>query len=380
MRPFAPDLTTDALQHLAARGLSDACGARPLLLRVLTDLFVMRPTHSPEGVQQFREIAHRVIEDASLAEIDHAASALCNHPRAPAEVLDRLAARESAGARLLLADCRRLSLSAVKTAATDGALEAALAVARRVDLDPATLALLAARPEIEVARALAGNESAPLNPDILPGLVARARNDAELAMQLTARAPHRHEVLPLFLTATSRQRAVMLARARQSLGEEDNLSLALEHGPLLALRRIEALALDGDREDFAAALAEACGCDEDMAGAIIADTRGEPLAIALRALGLAPEILTRIFLFVDPQISHSYRKVAALTRLSGSLSQQVARRILDAICQRQIPRMRHVPLHDQTARFSVGRPNLAKPLAEGRSTRAPSERLHARQA
>ena len=91
MRPFAQDPTSDDLHHLAARGLSEAGGPRPLLLRVLTDLFVMRPIHSYEESRQFAEIAHRLMADATQAECDHTASVLCHHPAAPPDLLDRIA-------------------------------------------------------------------------------------------------------------------------------------------------------------------------------------------------------------------------------------------------------------------------------------------------
>ena len=54
-------LPSDALHHLAARGLSDSGGPKPLLLRVLTDLFVMRATHTSEETRQFAEIARRLL-------------------------------------------------------------------------------------------------------------------------------------------------------------------------------------------------------------------------------------------------------------------------------------------------------------------------------
>ena len=77
--------------------------------------------------------------------------------------------------------------------------------------------------------------------------------------------------------------------------------------------------------------------------------------IALRALGLRPEIVTRIFLFVDPNVSHARGRVSALARLASGLSQKVARRILDAMSGRTLAPVRHAALHDQTARLSSAR-------------------------
>jgi len=355
MRPFAQDPTSDELHHLAARGLSEAGGPRPLLLRVLTDLFVMRPIHSHEESRQFAEIAHRLMADATQAECDHTARVLCHHPAAPPDLLDRIALKGGEGALLLFAQCRALSTPVLQEAATTGEATVAEALAHRVDLDAAMIATLAARDESAVLRTLARNDSAPLAATVLLRLVARARLDADLARALARRLPHRVETLGLFMMADARGRALMIARMRETAGESETLSTALEHGEETALSRTEAMAIEGATEDVAAALAEACRCDTALARAIVADTGGEPLVIALRALGLRPEIVTRIFLFVDPNVSHARGRVSALARLASGLSQQVARHILDAMSGRTLAPVRHAALHDQTARLSSAR-------------------------
>jgi uncharacterized protein (DUF2336 family) len=368
MRLFAKDLpssalTSDALHHLAAHGLSDARGGKPLLLRVLTDLFVMRATHTSEETRQFAEIARRLVSNATQDECDHAARVLCHHEAAPPDVLDLLAMRGGVGALKLIAECRALSTAILHDAAATGDAAVAVALAQRPDLNSSMIAELAARDDIDVLRTLAHNEAAPLSAPILQGLVARARKDSELAQALVARLPHRPETLALFMTADARQRALMIARARESAGEVEPPSYALEHGAETALRRIEAIALEGAQDDFAAALADACHCDIEQARAIVADTGGEPLAVTLRALGLRPEIVTRIFLFVDPQISHSYGRVSALACLATALSQDVAKRILDAMTGRVVTSARHATLHDQTARLSSARAGLTQTRA-----------------
>jgi uncharacterized protein (DUF2336 family) len=267
------------------------------------------------------------------------------------------------GALKLIAECRALSTAILHDAAATGDAAVAVALAQRPDLNSSMIAELAARDDIDVLRTLAHNEAAPLSAPILQGLVARARKDSELAQALVARLPHRPETLALFMTADARQRALMIARARESAGEVEPPSYALEHGAETALRRIEAIALEGAQDDFAAALADACHCDIEQARAIVADTGGEPLAVTLRALGLRPEIVTRIFLFVDPQISHSYGRVSALACLATALSQDVAKRILDAMTGRVVTSARHATLHDQTARLSSARAGLTQTRA-----------------
>lgn len=353
MRLFAHDSTSDVLHSVAARSLADDAGAKPYILRALTDLFVMRPVHTRDEIHQFEEIAHRLLNEASRSEVDHAAEALCHHPDAPAEVLDRLASR---GALKLLAECRRLSTQVLQNAASLGPTTAAVAVARRGDLDAATIALLAARPEIDVLRALVANDMAPLTTERLPALAERARGDAELAGALVARLPHRPETLPLFLAASPRSRKVMIARAVESAGAEHPAAQALEHRNMNALRRIEAIVAENAKADFIGAFAEACHCGPAQARAIVEDATGEALALALRAIGcdlaLAGAALDMLGRGAEKHL---------LARLMQDTPMNAARRILEAIVTRA-PRARHVTMLDQTARDSAGRamPNDAR--------------------
>jgi uncharacterized protein (DUF2336 family) len=237
MRLFAPNPTSDALHRLAARGLSEAAGDKPLLLRVLTDLFVMRPTHSADEIRQFAEIALRLLPEATAAECEHAATALCDHLSAPTGLMDRLAQRFGDGALQLYARCRALSTNVLEYAAAAGDEAVGVALAGRSDLGPGLISMLASREEIAVLRALARNSAAPLAGSALTTLIARARSDFELAFELIARAPHRPETLALFMHADNRRRAMMIARTRENAGETEPLSQALEHGAETTLRR-----------------------------------------------------------------------------------------------------------------------------------------------
>jgi len=77
----------DNLVDLACR---DGVEIRPVLLRVLTDLFVQKPSHSAEEEAQYVELALRLI-DASDAETRSAvATRLSTYANAPVAVLRRL--------------------------------------------------------------------------------------------------------------------------------------------------------------------------------------------------------------------------------------------------------------------------------------------------
>jgi len=79
----------DTLVDLACR---DGVEIRPILLRVLTDLFVQKPTHSAEEEAQYVELALRLIETADAATRSAVSARLSTYPNAPVAVLRRLIA------------------------------------------------------------------------------------------------------------------------------------------------------------------------------------------------------------------------------------------------------------------------------------------------
>jgi uncharacterized protein (DUF2336 family) len=361
MRLFAQDLTTDTLQHIAARGLSEAGGPKPLLLRVLVDLYVRRPSHSDDEVQHFAEIAHSILPCATRAEVDHAAERLCTHPAAPGELMDLLASRGGEGALLLFEKCRRLSTHVLQNAAAAGPREAAIAIARRDDLDPATIEHLAARPEPEIARALAKNESAPLGSRVLPQLVVRAQEDAELTRILCRRLPHRAECAGLFLQAARADRLLMIGAARIRAGEDAGLSQALEQGEETALRKLESAAQESG-DAFALLLAETLPCPLLIAQSVTQDRGGEALVIALRALGADAASIIRFSKLLSDALNEgqsAWRHALAL-----SVSRRVALEFMQAITGETATSARYQPLHDQNARESGIRPAPLTTAAE----------------
>ncbi len=83
---FAPP-TLDSLVDLACR---DGVDIRPTLLRVLTDLYVQRPTHSAEEEVQYTELALGLIDAVDAPTREAVASRLASYPAAPAAILSRL--------------------------------------------------------------------------------------------------------------------------------------------------------------------------------------------------------------------------------------------------------------------------------------------------
>src|SRR6185312_1019226 len=84
--------TLDGLVDLACR---DGVDIRPTLLRVLTDLYVQKPSHSAEEETQYVELALRLIEGVDAETRAIVAARLSAYRAAPGAVRERLAAAAS---------------------------------------------------------------------------------------------------------------------------------------------------------------------------------------------------------------------------------------------------------------------------------------------
>ena len=62
-----------------------------MLLRMLTDLYLQRPAHTPEDEHYYTELALRLIDAADICERAALAARLATYPSAPRAVLERLA-------------------------------------------------------------------------------------------------------------------------------------------------------------------------------------------------------------------------------------------------------------------------------------------------
>ena len=78
----------DGLVDLACR---DGVDIRPTLLRVLTDLYVQKPTHSADEETQYVELALGLIEAADASTRAAVRASLSAYPVAPAAILQKLA-------------------------------------------------------------------------------------------------------------------------------------------------------------------------------------------------------------------------------------------------------------------------------------------------
>src|SRR5882672_1519437 len=79
------------LEDLLDPGQGEGIDMRPTLLRVLTDLYLQRPTHTPEDERYYTELALRLIVATGISQRAALAVRLAPYPSAPRPVLLRLA-------------------------------------------------------------------------------------------------------------------------------------------------------------------------------------------------------------------------------------------------------------------------------------------------
>ena len=335
------DSLRDSLERLVRLGRRPGLDMRPVLLRVLVDMFVRKAHHAPNDLVQFEDMIQRLLDDADGEVRQVVAEKLAGHPEAPRGLLDRFLAE---GGTIAAPVLRHAALDAdtLLGAAAWGTTAMALGVAERRPLEQPVVGSLADRPEPEVLLALASNPSASIDRDTFRYLARRARDDADLGRALLARDGHAAERAPLFLLANSDGRsAIMLAMRREDLGP-DTFRPHLAPAETAALTRVERAVLSPDRDGFDTALAAALGIRLEDAWRLIDDPKGEPLALALAAIGASAELAARIFILSGPAIGHSVMAVRTLTALVDSMPRRTAARLVAAMTH-AVPRAQPKP-------------------------------------
>jgi uncharacterized protein (DUF2336 family) len=368
---LASELSPTDLPFLAALARSPRPADRLLWLRVATDYFLTRPFQTRAGAAEFAAVLSEAVRDA-----DDATRCAIARKLAPcAEAADVLASLESRGGEAAL---HVLQFAAVAPrerllAAAAGDNARACAVARRDDLDAELVRILVDHEDIEVLIALARNRRAPIEPRLFAALARRANQrieaapDRRLAGALLDREPVGLEHAALFLEADRGRRAqIMTAAQRAALGGP---RLPVRRETTQAIARLERFALEAEPERFADALAEALECPLDLAKRIAGDVSGEPLAVALAALGAPDDVTVRVLTSRDIQDGADYRRVGALARLKDALNPAAAGLVTAAIVgDAARPRARHQPVLDSSASATPSRPLGAG--AHDASTRA----------
>ncbi len=295
----------DALTHLGLRGAVDM---RPTLLRVLTDLYVQKLTHTPDEERHYTELALRLLDAVDVATRAAVADRLSRHLSPPLRVIQRLAAD--------LPD-----------------------VAAFVHVHP----VLARRDE-------ASERAAPVMPVAeVSEMAAREEHDEDTGSPADAHdmigAAVASELNELFFAANADERRLILL----------NLEIAapIPSGRVQLARdaavgqRLETAALARNREDFAQHLAHALQIPRAQARRIAGDELGEPIVATAKALKMPRDVVYRILLFVNTTVGHSVERVHTLAMLYDEITVQAAEHMVaiwQALHRNERPVARHRPL------------------------------------
>jgi uncharacterized protein DUF2336 len=250
----------DGLMTLSRR---EGVDIRPTLLRVLTDLYVQTRVHSGDEERQFIELTSRLIgqvDDATRAAVR---ARLSIYPNTPAEITKKLGLR---------------------SAVTEQPVSRAPAPA------PAPY-----QPRVEAASD--GPSSLPMQP-----------KDAA-------------EISNMFFGADVGNRALIL----HNLAETPLKPSAPIPAPraLRAAQTLEMAAFAADTESFTLEIGEALILPARMAARVVGDPGGEPLACAVKALGISSDVFQRMLIFL-PAFGSSVMTVYRLSRLYDRLNERTA--------------------------------------------------------
>jgi hypothetical protein len=268
-----------ALEGLAELGARRGVDTRPILLRVLTDLYVHRLSHTPTEQRHYTELALRLLEAVDVPTRIAVARRFARYMSPPLRVLQWLA-RDLPE----VADELRLHPLLQPPAPAPGAqaerLVESVAETEAADQEPPATGTHA------IDRATAGK-----------------LND-------------------LFFTADTEERRLILLNL-DIVAPVAPGSVRVAHEPAV-VQRLEAAALAGNRDDFALELTRVLHIPRDQARLIVRDDTGEPVVLAAKALGMPREVLYRVLMFLNPTIGHSVERVNALAAVYEELTPPAA--------------------------------------------------------
>jgi hypothetical protein len=323
-----PPPTFASLEGLLDHGHRDGFDIRPTLLRVLTDLYLQKPSHPPDDERYYTELALRLISSTDVPARAAVAERLASYPASPRAVVLRLARDviDVAGPILRHSPC----------------LTAADLELIMVECGSAHAAIIAMR----LRR---------------PQPPAVERPDA--AGRAGRSGPQAAELSELFLSASSPERQHILLNL-----EYVNLASppAMPERASEIVRRLETAALSHNVEAFSREVECALGISAALARRIVGDELGEPIVVVAKALRAPRAVLERILLFINPRIGQSVQRVYELATRYDDITTEAAL-CLVAIWQASDPREQDLPRPQPVSRRPVpegGRP--ASPLAARR--------------
>jgi uncharacterized protein (DUF2336 family) len=378
--PTLPNL--DGLIGLARQ---DGVDVRPTLVRVLTDLYVQKRTHTADEEHRYSELALWLLAGVDVDTRAAVAKKLATYPHAPRLVVRRLARDVIEVADPILASSLSLTSDDLLAIIRDfGPRHAAAIGARHSSAAPASGAAKDA--PVTVSSPIASKDAAAGD-----GPRAAESSERQAAPAARSEAPVQNhspiagvspaaregEAVNLgerFLSAGSAERRLLLERL-----DDESLPPRMPTLPARCedvLRELEGAAMQRRPDDFARGLERALGISTARARQIVYDETGEPVVIVAKALAAPTDGLVRILLFLNPRVGHSVERVFSLVDLYEQLTTQAAHHVVASWQNaHEKPKADYRPLHWNDERpkarhtFAVHGRRVMVQVPDGRTTR-----------
>ena len=134
------------------------------------------------------------------------------------------------------------------------------------------------------------------------------------------------ELSELFFAARSAERRLILMNIGYAIGQEPR---STEKNFREAARELEMAALARKPDMFMRALERWLHISPALARRIVTDPLGEPIVVASKEIGIAPEAVQRILLFLNPAVGRSISRVYELATLFESIDTKAAHTLIN---------------------------------------------------
>jgi hypothetical protein len=327
-----------SLSGLADIGLRSGVDMRPTLIRVLTDLYVQKLTHTPDEERHYTELALRLLDGVDVTTRATVAARLAKHLSPPVRVIQYL---------------------------VNDLPEVAAPLRGHALLKPHARP---AEPAPPVAIAPAVKDTAPIEPP--PPEEEPIEHEPVTDLRGTMDSTTAGELNDVFFTAAEHERRLILLNL--------HVAAPVSPGQVVVLRdpgigqRLEAAALGNHREDLVKQFAEALRIPREQARRIVRDDHGESIVVAVKALGIPRDVVYRLLMFVNPAVGHSVERVHALAMLYDEMTAQAAEgmvAIWQALRSESRSTAKHQPLfwNDERSRVRPAAAAARRPPAAPRT-------------
>jgi hypothetical protein len=316
-----PPAAFAGLEDLLDLGHGGGIDMRPTLLRVLTDLYLQRPTHTPDDERYYTELALRLIDATDILQRTALAARLAAYPSAPRQVLLRLANDVVEVAAPILEHSLCLTSADLAAIAEERGAAHADIIAKRP----------AASPAVQTPG---------------PSIDSSAKAEAS-------------ELSELFYAAGASERRLILINLDYAALAPLPAASAM---PRADFWRLESATLQHNTEIVLRELERTLGLARTQARRIVDDELGEPIVVAAKAMEVPADVLQRMLLFINPRVGQSVARVYELAELYGEVSVDAARRLVAIWRDADVAESK--PARHETVTWRTAAENARRALSE----------------